>query len=284
MSDPDNAAPAPALLSAISQLLKPLVRLLIYFQINYPFIAQLLKSIYLHVAAESFPVEGKRLTDSRLSLLTGVHRKDVRRLRYEENYLAAAESKPGSLSAQVIASWLSLPEYSNENGEARPLHRLAASGEPSFESLVEYVSRQDLRSRSLLDEWLQKKIVSIDENEMVYLEKEAFLPAEDFEEKAYFFGHNVHDHVAASSHNLMGKTPSYFDRGVYYNNLQPESIEALREFAEQQGMLAIKEINRKARSLQRKDSGKKHAIHRFRFGAYFYSEQQHFNNKGKGDE
>jgi len=285
MSELENVAPSHALVSALTKLLKPLVRLMIHFQVTYPFIAQLLKSIYLQVATESFPVEGKRLTDSRLSLITGVHRKDVRRLRYEDDPLVATESKPGSLSAQVIASWLSFPEYSDEDGNAKPLHRLATNGEPSFESLVEEVSKQDLRSRSLLDEWMRKKIVSIDDDGLVHLEKEAFLPSEDFDAKAYFFGHNVHDHIAASTHNLMGNTPSYFDRSVYYNNLRPESIKALQQLSEQQAMKVIKEINRKARSFQRKDSGKKEAELRFRFGSYFYSEQQEKSaRKGEEDE
>jgi len=286
MSEFDNAAPSQALISALTKLLKPVVQLLIHFQITHPYVSQLLKSIYLQVASESFPVEGKRLTDSRLSLLTGVHRKDVRKLRYEEDPITATtESKPGSISAQVIASWLSLPEYCDENGEAKPLHRLAANGEPSFESLVEEVSKQDLRSRSLLDEWQRKKFVSLDDDDFVHLEVEAFLPSDEFDEKAYFFGHNVHDHIAASAHNLIGNKPPYFDRGVYYNNLKPESIKELQSLSEQQAMKSIKEINRKARALQRKDSGKKGADQRFRFGSYFYFKSQEANkNSGEKDD
>ncbi len=285
MSAVNGPTPSQALTLVLSKLLKPLVRLLIHYQITYPFTSQLLKSIYLQVATESFPVEGKRITDSRLSLLTGVHRKDVRRLRYEDDPLAVAESKMKSLSAQVIASWLSFPEYSDHEGNAKPLHRLVANGEPSFESLVERVSKQDLRSRSLLDEWMRKKIVSIDNKGMVHLEKEAFLPVENFDDKAYFFGHNLHDHIAASTHNLMGNTPAYFDRSVYYNNLRAESVDELQAFSEQQAMLVIKKINRKAHQLQRKDSGKKGADHRFRFGSYFYSEeQQKMQHKGEKNE
>jgi len=35
------------------------------------------------VAVKEFPVDGKPQTDSRVTLLTGVHRKDVKRLRNE---------------------------------------------------------------------------------------------------------------------------------------------------------------------------------------------------------
>lgn len=269
-----NGAPSPILISALSRLLKPLVRLLIHHQITFPFISQLLKTLYLQVAEESFPVEGKRMTDSRLSLLTGVHRKDVRRLRYDESPAQYLESKSASLSAQVISSWLSLPEYTNDSGEPKPLHRLAAAGHPSFESLVEETSKQDLRSRSLLDDWLQKKIIEIDENDYVHLTVEAFLPTEDFDDKAHFFGHNMHDHMAASTENLLNESAPFFDRAVYYNNLQAESIKVLQEFSEQKSMQAIKDVNRKARQLQKKDRTHNGVSYRFRLGSYFYSEAQ----------
>jgi len=273
MPDHDSTDTTQALTTAITRLLKPLVRLLIHYQITYPFVSQLLKSIYLQVAMESFPVDRKHVTDSRLSLLTGVHRKDVRRLRDEDNPIAT-ETKPGSLSAQVIASWLSLADYSDDAGNAKPLYRLSTQGYPSFEYLVEHVSRQDLRSRSLLDEWLRKKMVRIDDEGWVHLETEAFLPADDFTDKAYFFGQNAHDHLAASAHNLMENTPPYFDRAVYYNNLSPESIETLDALSEQLAMTGIKEINRKARRLQAQDATSTDTKYRFRFGAYFYSEKQ----------
>lgn len=269
-----SGAPSQVLVSALSKLLRPLVRLLIHHQITYPFISQLLKSIYLHVAEESFPVEDKRMTDSRLSLLTGVHRKDVRRLRYETDDTRHIDSKPASLSAQVISTWLSSPDYTNSEGAPKPLHRLSATGHPSFESLVEEISKQDLRSRSLLDDWLQKKIVNIDKDDYVHLIVEAFLPTENFDDKAHFFGHNMHDHMAASTQNLLNEDAPYFDRGVYYNNLSPESIQLLQTMSEQKAMDVIKAINQKARQLQKKDSSDSHTSHRFRLGAYFYSEEQ----------
>ena len=216
---------------------------------------------------------GKRLTDSRLSLLTGVHRKDVRRLRYDEESRKPT-SGTASIGAQVIAAWLSLPEYCTRKGEPLSLYRLANQGEPSFDTLVERVSKQDLRARSLLDEWLRLELVRVDEDNRVHLLQEAFLPGDDFDNKAYFLGHNIHDHLQASTENMMSAHPQHFDRGVFYNNLQPESVAELREFSEQKAMEQLKAVNHKARQLQRRDSGKEAAHQRFRFGAYFFAEDQ----------
>ena len=86
MSDPtppEPGEPPRALLAALERVLRPLVRLLLAHGITFPALSRLLKSVYVQVAERDFALEGKRVSDSRVSLLTGVHRKDVRTLRGE---------------------------------------------------------------------------------------------------------------------------------------------------------------------------------------------------------
>ena len=179
--------PASSLVAALTRLLRPLVKLLLNHGITYPFLADLLKSVYVEVADKEFPVEGKKQTDSRVSLLTGMHRKDVKRLLHVEK---RKDSVPAavSLGAQLVARWTGLAEYLDEQGRPRPLPRLASDGGPlSFEGLVESVSK-DMRSRVVLDEWLRLGVARIDEEDRVCLNVEAFIPERGFDEKAYYFG------------------------------------------------------------------------------------------------
>ena len=261
-----------ALVHALSRLLKPLVRLLMHHQMTFPFFSQLLKSIYLEVAAEVAQEDGKRVTDSRLSLLSGVHRKDVRRLRQEDDEIVKPEARASSLGAQVVSAWMSDSAYTDDNGDPLVLSRLAASGEPSFESLVEEIGRQDVRARSLLDELLRLGAVRIDEDDNVHLLAEAFVPSDDFAEKVFFLGHNIHDHLAASVENVMQEKPPFFERGVYYNNLSPESIDELKSLVDTEAMNVMKMVNKRARALQKRDNKRKDALLRFRFGTYFYND------------
>ena len=76
------------------RLLRPLVRLLIERSIPLPFVTELLRGLYVEVAVKEFPVEGKRQTDSRVNLLTGVHRKDVKRLRAHAVFLEDPRQQP----------------------------------------------------------------------------------------------------------------------------------------------------------------------------------------------
>ena len=77
------------LLQTLTTIFKPLVRLLIHQNITYVGLQNLLKNIYVKVADESFNLKGKRQTDSRISLLTGVHRADVKRIRSEKSIPAS---------------------------------------------------------------------------------------------------------------------------------------------------------------------------------------------------
>ena len=102
-------APPPALVQALRRLLQPLVRLLLRRQATYPFLASLLKSIYVELAEREFGIPGKAQTTSRVSLLTGIHRKDVKRLREQP---ANPDAPPGnvSLGAQLVLRWTASPE------------------------------------------------------------------------------------------------------------------------------------------------------------------------------
>ncbi len=271
--------PSGALIQALVRILCPLVRLMIRRQVAYPFVSQLLKSVYLKEAIAASEKEEKRLTDSRLSMITGVHRKDVRRLRQQDEGVMLPESRPASVAAQVFSIWMS--EYVDAQGEPLPLYKLTAKGTPSFEKLVTDISRHDIRARSLLDEWLEKKLVVLDTQGRVHLNKDAFLPGDDFDSRMHFFGQHVEDHIAACVENISGHKPAFFERGVYFNNLSPQSEEELKQLIDQEAMALLKKINSKGRELQLRDRGNARHNRRFRFGAYFYTDKNYPNSKRK---
>lgn len=280
MNTPLPSEPPKALIQAITTLLRPLVRLLLRYQITYPYLSQLLKGLYIDVASKEFQAEGTRQTDSRITMLTGVHRKDVRKVREEGlDELKAPSALP--LSAQIVAAWLSEPGFQDAAGQPRALPRLPREGDGgiSFEALVDSVARQDLRARSVLDEWLRLGLVTLDAKELVHLNVEAFIPEKGFEEKLYYFGKNLHDHIAVGVHNLSGDATPQFDRSVYYNNLSEASVAKLSALVNERGMHTLKEVNRLARELQKKDTGHKQAKQRFNFGMFFYLEKQDDNGE-----
>jgi len=278
MTQPDenlslSSQPPAVLIAAIRKILRPLVRLLLNFQITYPFLVNLLKSLYVEVADEEFGMDEKRQTDSRINLLTGVHRKDVKRLRSESKD-DINTPKNISIGAQMIAYWLGSKEFGDQHGQplALPLRTAAKlSNEKTFDDLVELVCKQDIRPRVILDEWLNLGIATLNSDNKVSLNTGAFTPQKGFDEKAFFFGKNLHDHLSASAHNLTGKSPSYFDRSVYYDKLSHASIQELALLANTTGMQALTTLNKAALTLQQRDKTGDDRNYRMNFGVFNYN-------------
>jgi len=271
-----------ALTAALQRLLRPLVRLLINRSIPFPLAANLLRRVYIDVAVKEFPVAGKPQTDSRITLITGVHRKDVKRLRGAPP-LALRAPRVASLSSQLIARWTTLQEYLDEHGAPQPLPRLPAGGGHSFESLVRSLNT-DIRPRVVLDEWLRLGIVQLDEHDRVHLNVQAFVPPQGSEEMTYYFGRNLHDHVAAAVHNMLGEAEPFLERSVHYNNLSAAAVAELTEVAKVRGMQVLQELNARALQFQQRDSGTAGASHRVNFGVYLFHEDEATGGVEKGDD
>ena len=273
---PRPGEPPPALTQAIARLMRPLVRVLIAHGITFPILARLLKDIYVDVAEEAFPLFGKTQTDSRLSLLTGVHRKDVRALRGR----GRATDRPSvvvSRNARMMSLWAGDPDYLDARGRPRALPRTGRP--PSFDSLVESVSK-DIRPRVVFDEWQRLGMIRIEGDGMIHLNNAAFVPRDDFADLAYYFGRNLRDHIAASGHNLMGNRPPMLERAVYYEKLTPQSIDELANYTRELGSQTLIAINQRAFELAERDANASDASQRMTFGIYFFSTPDDLNEEG----
>jgi hypothetical protein len=274
MEESVSAMPQAAFAQALRRVLRPLVRLMLAHGITFQYLSEMLKGLYVEVADRDFRLDAKPPTDSRISLISGVHRKDVSRLRAAQQADAPPTPAVVSLGANLVAVWLGSPAYLDAAGQPLALPRFKSEGgERSFEALVASVN-SDIRSKVVLDEWLRLGVVHIDDDKRVYLNADAFVPTEGFEEKAFYFGHNLHDHLAAAAHNLQGVQPPFMDRSVHYDALQSASVPALAKQALELGMKALLAVNKSAMLAEQNDAAAAPggALQRMTFGVYFYTE------------
>ncbi|AYG46285.1 hypothetical protein DV532_19140 [Pseudomonas sp. Leaf58] len=262
----------PSMLSALRRVMRPLVRLMLRRGVTYTLFADMLKEVFVDVAHREFRLDGTVPTDSRISLLTGVHRKDVRRLRSDGEASSAALPENITFGAQLVTLWTTSEPFCSAPGQALALPRLASvGGDCSFDALVAKVST-DIRGRVVLDEWLRLGIVRLDEQDCVHLEAQAFVPQKGFDEKAAYFGHNLHDHACAAVHNLSGEGQPFFERSVHYDALSSASVEHLREVVAKDGMQALLAFSRLASDLESVDVPSAEQRQRITVGLYFYTE------------
>ena len=71
---------------AYRRLLNPLVRILIRNGLTAPWTGELLRQVFVDAAtSEDLQLPGRRLSDTRVAILTGLSRKEVHRLRNESD-------------------------------------------------------------------------------------------------------------------------------------------------------------------------------------------------------
>jgi len=257
-------------------LLRPLVRLLMQGGVTFPALAELLRRLYVEVAVTDLLAGQGASTDSRVSLLTGIHRKEIRRLRTKPESSAESPASLG-IASEVVARWAGSPRYAGADGTPLVLPRAGGSAAgPSFDALVATVTT-DIRPRAVLDELLSHGIAVLDAEDRVRLNSAAFVPKPGHDEQLFYFARNTRDHLAAAAANLLAPDAARFlDRSVHYDRLSGATAARLEADGRERAMQMLIEFNRLALELSDADdraaSAEAPAGHRRRvnLGVYLY--------------
>lgn len=262
------------ILNSVLHLLKPAVRLMLRHGVAYPAFAAALKQVFLDAAQDEIKTRGMTQTDSAVSLLSGLHRRDVRTLTRADEPLPAPQAFAG-LASQVVARWLSQDLYLDEN--QAPIAIARAGPTPSFDALVSAVT-QDVRPRSVLDELVRLGLASEVDGQVTLL-AQGFVPQAGLPELAALMQDNLFDHLAAACENLDSTASGtggddFLEQSVFVDEITADSAHRLHKVSAQAWKLAFQAVMRDAqRSF---DHDAVHATadertHRARFGVYFYS-------------
>jgi hypothetical protein len=272
--------------TAVEQLLQPLAQLIISHSLQLGTITEMLKKAMVEAALSQNESE-RAMTDSRVAILTGVHRKDVRRLREAPAPKTAFENYDPlmSIGAQVVARWISEPTYVNSQNKARILARTpryATAGEPDFTSLVAEVSR-DIGARAVLDELERLGIVCKSSETHVQLQSDAFVPQDGLSESFHFLAANVSDHLATSVHNMQPHRvgPPMLEQSAFSQHLSAEDAAELEQTARLLWTSVLKQFLQKATAAENRSRKKPDAQHRVRFGMYFHTAEMPAAQKAK---
>ncbi|MCG3188228.1 MAG: hypothetical protein LKCHEGNO_00146 [Burkholderiaceae bacterium] len=269
LSDPGDATDRRAriVLRAALSMLVPLARWLVHNGVPYGSFASALKSVFVEAARQELAAAGGKLTDSAMSVLSGVHRRDIRDMG--EAPLVQARPKAPSVASQVFTRWLT--DAHLRDGADRPMALPKSGAAPSFDALARQVS-SDVHPRTLLAEMQRLGLVQVDA-ESVRLIAPAFVPQQGFDEMVELFAANAADHLAAAAHNLRGdRGDKFLEQSVFASGLSPRSTQALGTLARKLWRSAFQQMVRAATPRYQQDSRDEQGSMRMRFGVYFYAE------------
>ena len=257
------------LLDTLVRVLVPLVRLMIAKGVTFQMASEALKRAYVRSANEHF-VEEDAASGTRLSLLTGLNRKEIRRLTSDE---PGKERPPmASYATAVAAMWRTNRRWRDREGNPKILPRRTTNNLLSFDDLVRAVTT-DHRPAAVFDELVRLGIIEADGDNVRLIPANFFSPA-GLEDKLARLSENVEDHVAAAVANIIEPTPRFLEQSVFSDELSEASATTLQTLMRQEWQRSFNTVLEKAIALEADDA--KHsrvANTRMRVGMYFYSEK-----------
>lgn len=259
---------------AIIALLRPLIRLVLDRGVAFSQFAELAKQVYVEVAKKDFAVPGRKMTISRVAVLTGLTRKEARRLFEDESSADAPDPRRRiNRAARVLSAWVQEVDYRDGRGGPASLAFESDEG-PSFSDLVADHGG-DVTPRAVLDELLRVGAVQRLKNGRLRPVERAYVPQSDEAEKLAILGSDVGDLIATIDHNLDVKSgATFFQRKVAYDNLPALYLPALRNLVRRdaQTLLEALDVEMSAHDLDVVPDAAEQGGRRAMVGIYYFEE------------
>jgi hypothetical protein len=259
--------------SAVSTLLRPLVRILLRHNVPLATFFELAKRVYVDVAMEEFPLPNRKQSISRVALLTGLSRKEVLRVTRLAPVIDSSLAEQHNRSTRVVSGWTRDERFRSGDGTAA----LNFDGGPdSFTELVKLYSG-DITPRAVLDELLRGGMVKRLEDGRLQLVAPAYLPQSEAE-KLHILGSETADLIGTIDHNLTpGQQAPLFQRKVCYTRFPVQHLDGLRSLSREKAQQLLEELDRWMAEHDQKDSAPEDDRQHRRAGLsiyYFESELQ----------
>ena len=260
----------------LRRLLSPLISYLMRRGLGYIALRDLLKKIYVEEALWRHATE-ETPTDSSISLVTVINRREVKRLRDDALQARASETRDPmagvNMAARAVATWVSAPVFLDEAGEPRHLGTRGSDPEPNFESLLR-AAKVDVRARTVIEELQRAGIVERDSDDKLCLLRAAFTPGTP-KEKMLFLAANVSDHLRSALHNLNPDEVPFIERALFHNAINAGQLDALRPMISDMADKLLRRANEKlmesslaGTDAPADDDGR--PLKRLRLGVYYY--------------
>ena len=231
-----------ALSAAALRLLRPLVRIMLREGISYKTFVDLVKWVYVDVAMKEFGIEGRKQSISRVSVITGLSRKEVLRVRRLERPNDSASAEKYNRAARVIAGWRRDKDFLDAKG--RPASLPMTGKGATFAELTRRFSG-DVPVRALLDELIRIGAVKRLRNNRIRLIARVYVPEGSNVDKLQILGTDVSYLIATIDHNLQhGDRRPFFQRKVFYDNLPDEALPKFRRLSTKKAQRLLEQLDR----------------------------------------
>lgn len=232
----------PAVFDACRIVLRPFISMLLRCGMTWKQFADLAKAEFVRVASDEFGIGGRPTNVSRVSILTGISRKEVKRQR---DLLATDRTvSPDKTSAatRVLSAWYQDPDYLDSDGQPRLLGETGPM--PSFDSLCRRYAG-DVASQTMLKELLKTRSVESTDRGKFRVLRRYYQPAIEDEENLRFAVDRIRDVIETMNNNVFVNDSTVLRFGGYADNeyIPVDVIPEFREYLDKRGQAFLEEID-----------------------------------------
>lgn len=256
-------------LKALRLLFRPIARILLKAGVNWKELVEVCKATYVEVATEDFGIRGRPTNVSRVAILTGFSRREVRRLRD-----LLAEEQPVAFdrmnyATRVLSGWYGDKDFVDDSGSPRRLQ--TAGSNPSFETLCSRYSG-DVPATTMLKELRHVGAVADDDDGRLSVKTRYYMPVLTDPGQVLRSGYVLRDLGETVAYNLHrdADQPSRFERCAEVANVPTSAVAEFREFIEREGQAFLERVDEWL--TEHEDDESDNGV-RLGLGAYWIEEQ-----------
>ena len=228
------------LTDTLRKILRALIRTLLRNGMSYGEFDQVARKCYVDVAYRDFAPAGKKQTVSNVAILTGLNRKEVKKLAELDVKQPATEKRQYNRVVRVLGGWINDPRYLRKDGIPRDLDY---DGSESFSELVKRYSG-DMPVAAMQKVLLGSANIKFTDDGRVRLMSHAYLPSNDPVEKLAILGTDTSQLIATIDHNLSAAEDALrFQRKASNARVAQEAIPQVKQYLNRKGQAFLEEID-----------------------------------------
>lgn len=248
-------------------LLQPVARLLLKSGVTWKEFAELSRHTFVDVATREFGLRGRPTNVSRVAILTGLARREVRRQQHASEAQPQPTTGYMSKASRVLSGWHQDAEFLDRDGSPRALP-IDGPG-ATFAELVRRYGGGDIPPGALLKELQLARAIERGRDDTVRALTRVYLPRRMEEGQIRLWGSVLQDVGSTLEHNLTRdvRTGPRFERRALSVLVDKRALPAFKQFLEQEGQAFLERMDDWLTAHQVSDDTKGEAI---RLGAGVY--------------
>ena len=224
------------------QILRPIASVLLRCGMTWREFSEVSKSVFVEVATDQFGLAGRPTNVSRVSIMTGISRKEVKRQRDMLQEMSPPAPSKTTDATRLLSGWHQDPDFVDKHGQPRALPLNGKS--PNFSELFNRYGG-DTPEQTMLRELKNAGAIEVDAQEKLIAKSRYFMPGAMTESNIRLFGTHLGSHAQTLNNNIaQGPEAKPRIEGIVFDDrIHRDHLQAFEAYLDARGQAFLEEID-----------------------------------------